>query len=524
MGFWTTRRALLSALVVGSAGLYLGDKAWRLSAGPNGPKDCGPVIDGPPPSETLTDGADLPWSAHGGTMNDVSCLSRTPVSGVIKVTSEQDIAASLAYARANSLKVSMAGARHSMGGQAFARDGIVLDMTGYNTVTLDEAGPAITVQSGATWHDIQNMLHPRFAVKAMQSSDVFTVGGSISVNAHGMDHRVGAIERTIRRMRVMLADGSISTCSRTENTDLYRHVVGGYGLFAIILDVELDITDNAIYRSARRIIDFSEFPELYAGEIDPDPSVRLFYGHLSTAPDTLLSETILYSYHQTDMTNVTPPPLGEVSSVGLRRLIFNLSKQGDMFRRLKWYAEKTVEPRFESCTISRSEAIAETEHCLVSRNEPMHDSVPYLFNDLEYETDILHEYFVPRDRIVAFVDGARKIMQDHDTNLLNASIRVVHREDFALNYAHAEAFSLVLYINQTADAAGNEKMRKLTGALIDLTSDHGGRFFLPYQLHYTPAQLTRAYPQVKAFFEHKKVYDPDELFANTWYSTYAPAV
>jgi len=41
-------------------------------------------------------------------------------------------------------------------------------------------------------------------VKAMQSTDIFTVGGSISVNAHGMDHRAGSVGETVRTMRIML--------------------------------------------------------------------------------------------------------------------------------------------------------------------------------------------------------------------------------------------------------------------------------------------------------------------------------
>lgn len=522
MAFWTSRRALISALAVGFPAAYLGRKAWHLSADPLAPKDCGPSVDAGIPA-TGNDGG-LAWSARGGTVNDVSCLSRTPVNGVVQIGTETDITAALEYAERHGLPVSMAGARHSMGGHAFARNGVVLDMTGFKAVTLNAAKLTMNVQSGATWHDIQNILHPRFAVQAMQSSDVFTVGGSISVNAHGMDHQIGAIERTIHRMRVMLADGQIVTCSRTENTDLYRHIVGGYGVFGVILDVELDIAENAIYRSSRRTLAFDDFPGVFERDIAPDASIKLFYGHLSTSPNTFLQETILYSYHDTGITDAEPPPLGEVSMVPLRRFIFNLSKQGDVFRRLKWYAEKTIEPKLESCTITRAEAQSEAEHCLVSRNEPMHDSVPYLFNRLLHETDILHEYFVPRDRIVAFVDGARKIMQDHQTNLLNASIRVVHAEDVALNYAPEEAFSLVLYINQTADAHGNEKMRRLTSALIDLTDKHGGRFFLPYQLHYTPEQLKRAYPDISAFFARKRHYDPAGRFSNTWFNTYSPGV
>src|SRR6266540_1539715 len=127
----------------------------------------------------------------------------------------------LYFARDNGLKVAEAVVRHSMGGQAFARNAVVLDMTRLNRMSLDAQTRTLTVQSGATWHDIQSFLHPRFAVMAMQSTDIFTVGGSIAVNAHGMDHRAGSVAATVRSMRVMLADGSIQTLSPTDNPRLF---------------------------------------------------------------------------------------------------------------------------------------------------------------------------------------------------------------------------------------------------------------------------------------------------------------
>jgi FAD/FMN-containing dehydrogenase len=58
--------------------------------------------------------------------------------------------------------------------------------------------------------------------------------------------------------------------------------------------------------------------------------------------------------------------------------------------------------------------------------------------------------------------------------------------------------------------------------MIDAAARHGGRFFLPYQLHYTPAQLQRSYPQIGAFFAVKRKWDPSGLFSNSWYARYAP--
>jgi FAD/FMN-containing dehydrogenase len=510
------------ALLVVEFGVYGLRKLQVLAADPVGEKDCRPAADGAGQGRTDLDRikaiaplGDVKWSQLGGSINDASCLNKTEIYGVVEVHSVDDIAKTLAFARDNKLSITTAGVRHSMGGQAFRKGGIVLDMRGFNRIVLNESTRTITVQPGATWHDIQNVLHPRFAVRAMQSTDIFSVGGSISVNAHGMDHQAGALRKSIKSMRVMLADGSLKTVSATENKDLFNLVVGGYGLFGVIVEAELDIADNLVYQTGRRMLDYKEFPALFSGEIEKDKNIGLMYGHLSTAPSTFLREMLLYTYTRVDGADFKREPLGEVSGVKLRRLTVNLSKQGPLFQEIKWFSEKHIEHRMETCTVTRAQAIGSAEACLVSRNDPMHDSVPYLRNALPDDTDILHEYFIPRSQFVSFVDGMRKVLTDNNTNLLNASVRIVHQENNFLTYAPEPAFSIVLYINQTINDDGNRRMRKLTEQLIDLTIAHNGRFFLPYQLYYSKEQLKRSYPQIDAFFAAKRKYDPGELFSNS---------
>ncbi|MBB3879780.1 FAD-binding oxidoreductase [Sphingomonas pseudosanguinis] len=508
------------ALAGGAGALYVAP----LMADPAGIKDCGNVLPPlPAPSgHAPTSVAEPQWAQRGGTVNDASCLSRTAVKGVVRPTSEAEVAQALAYARATGLPVSAAGVKHSMGGQAFRAGGVVLDMRGMDAITLDRDARTVTVGAGTTWHAIQQAIHPDFAVKAMQSTDIFSVGGSISVNAHGMDHQAGAVMGSLRNIRLMLADGRVVTVSRTENPDLFRHVVGGYGLFGVILSATLDVVPNAIYRSERALIDYRAFPATFE-RIAADPSVGLAYVHLSTAPGSLLTEALVYQYRQfPEDQALTRAPLGEVPSTKVRRLTVNLAKKNDLFKTMKWWSEKHLEHRLEACTITRATAQGSGEACLVARNDPMHDSVAYLFNKLPGETDILHEYFVPRDRIVPFIDGMRDILRDQKANLVNASIRAVGHEDNALSYAPAPAFSVVLYLNQPTDDAGTAAMRRLTSALIDLTLAEGGRFFLPYQLHYSPEQLVRSYPEIGAFFAAKRQWDPDGLFSNSWYARYAP--
>jgi FAD/FMN-containing dehydrogenase len=412
----------------------------------------------------------------------------------------------------------MAAVRHSMGGHAFDDNALVLDMLKFNKVTVNEAAMTMTVQPGATWHDIQNLLHPKFAVKAMQSTDIFSVGGSLSVNAHGMDHQAGSVAGSVKGMRVMLADGSIITCSRTENPDLFRHVVGGYGLFGAALSAELEIVSNVVYETTRDVIKSTDFPTFFAEKLEKEPNIGLFYGHLSTAPGNFLEDMIVYRYDKVaDATPPDMPALGAPGAVAVKRIIMNLAKNGGLFQELKWFTEKRLEPEFESCTVPRTAAMAEGEACWVSRNDPMHDSVPYLFNDLPGDTDILHEYFIPRAAYNDFIAGAREVLANQPLPVLNASVRIVHKEDVALTYAPEPAFALVLYINQSTDDAGNAAQRDLTRKMIDLTLQHKGRFFLPYQLHYTGKQLLASYPELPAFLAKKLEYDPGELFTSTFY-------
>ncbi len=530
-----SRRSILIAIATVGAATFTTSEVLYLSADPVGDEECHPSpltetnlteMEGRAASTRAPDPApaEVPWAQEGGFINDASCLNRTPIHGIVQVRTEDDIANALQFARANGRKVSLAGVRHSMGGQAFYNNAVVLDLRAFNAITLEEAQRTITVQSGATWHDIQDFLHPTYAIKAMQSTDIFTVGGSIAVNAHGMDHQAGAVGRTIRAMRIMRTDGSIQTISPSENPELFQLVIGGYGLFGIVLEATLEITENVIYEPGRRVLYYESFPLIFANELERNPNLGLMYGHLSTAPQSLLREMLIYTYIREEVPDAVIEPLGEVSGTKLRRFVLNFSKLGNIPMRMKWFAEKNVEPLMESCSVTRSEAMQEGGACLVSRNQPMHDSVTYLQNNIKGETDILHEYFIPREHFVAFVDGLRAIVTEYGVNLLNASVRVVHREENFLTYAPGEAFSVVLYINQTTDEAGNAKMQTVTQALIDLCTDVNGRFFLPYQLHYTAEQLERAYPEIRAFFAAKRQYDPDLLLTNTWYEKYAPSL
>jgi decaprenylphospho-beta-D-ribofuranose 2-oxidase len=151
-----------------------------------------------------------------------------------------------------------------MGGQTIYKGAVALDMLHFNKIlSLDEPNKILVVQSGATWSSIQEYLNPHgLAVLAMQGPNVFTVGGSMIVNAHGWDMRHGPVAASVEWFRIVLADGSIRRCSREENSELFHLALGGYGLFGVILDIGLHVTDNAGY-VAELVDGFFEGPRIF---------------------------------------------------------------------------------------------------------------------------------------------------------------------------------------------------------------------------------------------------------------------
>src|SRR5947209_7564695 len=195
-----------------------------------------------------------------GYTDDVSRLNRTQVAAIWDIPSDPEkgeagLREVLLKAQAAHLHVSIAGARHSMGGQTIYPGGIVVNMLPFKGMTLDEDKGLLHVQAGAKWADVIPYLdrHGR-SVGVMQSDNSFTVGGSLSVNCHGWQYGRPPIASTVEFFHLMKADGSVIACSRTQNRELFSLALGGYGLFGVILDADLRVVPNERLRLGQYVV------------------------------------------------------------------------------------------------------------------------------------------------------------------------------------------------------------------------------------------------------------------------------
>ena len=89
-----------------------------------------------------------------------------------------------------------------------------------------------------------------------------------------------------------------------------------------------------------------------------------------------------------------------------------------------------------------------------------------------------------------------------------------------LPWAMEEVFSFVLYHKQRTWEAARDAVGVWTRELIDLALAHGGRHYLPYQLHATRAQFARAYPDAARLREIKRTWAPDGRWSNSLWEKY----
>src|SRR4051794_2535998 len=446
-------------------------------------------------------------------LDDASRLNATPIARQAILTSRDDarllreLRATLGEAATEGRPIAFGGARHSMGGQSLPRNGIAASLAAA-AIEPDTKERIYRVSAGARWRDVIRVLDPiGFSPAVTQSNHDFSVGGTLSVNAHGWPVPFGPFGSTLQRFRIMLADGSVVTCSAAENADLFRLAVGGYGLFGIVIDADLAMAENSLLTPVWELMKADAFARRFVARAN-DPSLRMAYGRLSVAREGFLREALLVGYTPArQQPDRLPPPKNSSAFAMLSRGIFRAQIGSERGKRARWIAETRLMPKVAQVALTRNTLLNEPVAALADR-------------DLG-RSDILHEYFVPPDRFNDFLAACREIIPSHRQDLLNVTLRYVDADSSSvLTYAPAPRIAAVMLFVQKRTAEADDDMRAMTVKLIDRTLAIGGSYYLPYRLHATRGQLRTAYPRLDEFVAAKRRYDPQLRFRNALWDTY----
>lgn len=445
-------------------------------------------------------------AAQSLTVGNVTGLYAIDVARIDRPRSAFEVARSLTSWRG---QVAIGGGRFSMGGQVAIEGGLHVDMRRMNRlVWLRQAQRTVRVQAGMSWRDLQDHLDPLgLAVKTMQSYSNFTIGGSVSVNAHGRYVAHGPVGHSVRALQLVLADGSIVEAHRGMHADLFRAAIGGYGAVGVITEVELDVADNI--RIERRVVSttLDDYVPHFRAKVLADPQAVL---HNADLLPPSFDSPVSVSWYRTSATT----PLTEAAALTPRSRRYTLEQNviwavtempgGRVLRRSIIHPLLTARPAVRWLNHEASHDVAELE--------PRTRSL---------STYVLQEYFIPERQFSGFALAMARLLRTHDVEALNVSIRHSPRDrDALLPWAHEDVFSFVLYFKQRTSPSARDEVGRWTRALIDLALQHRGRYYLPYQLHATQAQFDDAYPEAQALRHVKARHDPAGKFSNALWRKY----
>lgn len=447
-------------------------------------------------------------------LGDASGLNAVSVFDhwIVRAEPEVDIVARLREemkrAAAEKRPICASAARHSMGGQSLPRDGLAITFN-IDRAEIDRSARRARVHAGTRWFEaIAHLDRLGFSPAVMQSNSDFGVASTFSVNAHGWPAPYGPFGSTVRSLRMMLADGSIMSCSRTENAELFALAMGGYGLFGVILDIEFDIVDNVLLEADHAIIPADDFAERFTALIRDDAGLRMVYGRLSVAHRSFMREALLVAFRPRPTPAKGLPPVQRTNPLsGLTRRVYRAQIGSEAAKAARWVAETSM--------------AAHGPALIATRNTLMNQPVSALAGKDRSRTDILHEYFLAPDRLREFIEGCRAIIPKAKAQFLNVTLRYVRRDETSvLAYAPVDRIAAVMSFSQEISQEGEADMIRLTEALVDLAASLNGSFYLPYRLHSRQDQFEKVYPKADEFAERKHHYDPALVFRNNLWTTY----
>jgi len=172
------------------------------------------------------------WTNWAGTAHaDVTVATPSGVS---------EIAELVGAAAARGQRVKPIGAGHSFT-TIGVTDGVQLRLDRLaGIVRADRETGLVTVQAGTRLHALNEALWQLgLSMTNLGDIDVQSISGAISTGTHGTGLKYGGIATQVRALELVLADGSVLSCSADDNPDVFAAARVGLGSLGVLATVTL---------------------------------------------------------------------------------------------------------------------------------------------------------------------------------------------------------------------------------------------------------------------------------------------
>jgi FAD/FMN-containing dehydrogenase len=452
-------------------------------------------------------------------VNDVhSRLNQTVVSRVAAVRSVADIQAAVRQAATEGRAVSVCGGRHAMGGQQFGSGTALIDTTGFDRVLgLDPARGLVEVEAGIQWPALHDWLEraQRGEARAwtfrqkQTGADRLSIGGALAANVHGRALDLPPFVGEVERFTLVGAAGRLHRCSRSENRELFRLAIGGYGLFGVIATVTLRLAPRRKLRRVVEVVDVGELAAAFERRIAAGCAYGDFQFAIDPARETFLRRGVFACYEPVDDAIPIPPDQRVLTAADWRRLV--LLAHTDKSAAFEVYARHYLASSgqlYWSDTLQLS-VYLDDYHREIDRALGHRGS------------EVITELYVPRARLADFLSAAAVDFRANRVEPIYGTVRLIRRDDETfLAWAREDYACVIFNLHVRHDAAGEAHAADAFRRLIDLAIRRNGSFYLTYHRHATRTQIEACYPRFREFLRLKRAYDPAEQFQSDWYRHY----
>ncbi len=454
-------------------------------------------------------------------LNDVhSGLNPTAVREVIPVRSLQEIQRVIERAVRDQTAISVAGGRHAMGGQQFGTDSLHLDMRSYNRVlNFDSGSGLVEVEAGIQWPELveasmklqQDARQQWGIVQKQTGADRLSIGGALSANIHGRGLTLKPFVGDIESFALVLADGKVVRCSRTERPELFKLAVGGYGLLGVVSSVTLRFSPRQKLQRVVELVRVDEVMEAFDRRI----ADGFLYGDcqfsIDPASDDFLQRGIFSCYRSVDPSTPIPAGQREIAEEQWLRLLY--LAHADKAKAFDVYA---TEYRATNGQIYWSDT-----HQLSYYPDGYHKTLNHKLSVAAPGSEMISELYVPRAELASFFADLREDFRQHKVEVIYGTIRLIERDDETfLPWAKQPWACTVLNLHVPHTPQGIEQASAAFRRLIDLARKRGGSYFLTYHRWANREQVEACYPQLPEFLRLKRTHDPTEQFQSEWYRHY----